>query len=172
MLIELLREAFADSNKRAERIKRFQQLVWETSEHEIAPSERRIWDILDELAVDLDYYEPNEAWRRESPSLLGEEELRQLIIVIFVHGSNADSKVFDKSFLSAVKQTLGAKGHVLFDWSGTMYNVMENDAHRFCEFVKQVKEKHPLEPIIVVAKGCEERKPNIQYGGFPNRSYL
>ncbi len=28
---------------------------------------------------------------------------------------------------------------------------MENDARKFCEFVKQVKEKHPLEPVIVVA---------------------
>ncbi|MFQ3611909.1 MAG: alpha/beta fold hydrolase [Fimbriimonadales bacterium] len=72
--------------------------------------------------------------------------------MIFVHGSNADSTVFDKSFISAVKQTFGATGHVMFDWSGTMsYNVMENDARKFCEFVKQVKEKHPLEPVIVVA---------------------
>ncbi len=92
MLIELLREAFADSNKRAERIKRFQQLVWETKDDEIAPGEQWIWDILDELAVDLDYYEPNEAWRRESPSFLGEEETRQLILAAIAKIESTDSE--------------------------------------------------------------------------------
>ncbi len=32
MLIELLRQAIEDPSKRTERIKRFQQFVWETSE--------------------------------------------------------------------------------------------------------------------------------------------
>ncbi|GIV16604.1 MAG: hypothetical protein KatS3mg022_2039 [Armatimonadota bacterium] len=92
MLIELLRQAIEDPNKRTERIKRFQQFVWETSEHEIAPSERRIWDILDELAVDLDYYEPHEEWRRESPSFFGEEDLRQLILAAITRIESADSE--------------------------------------------------------------------------------
>jgi pimeloyl-ACP methyl ester carboxylesterase len=73
-------------------------------------------------------------------------------IVIFVHGSFADPSTFDKSFISSVKQTLGAEGHVMFQWSGTAdYNQMLKDAQSFCSLVQQVKAKHPLEPIYVVA---------------------
>jgi hypothetical protein len=36
---------------------------------------------------------------------------------------------------------------------------------RFMRSLKTIKN-------LLVGKGCEERKPNIQYGGFPNRSYL
>jgi len=75
-----------------------------------------------------------------------------LQIVIFVHGSFSNPSTFDKSFISAVKQTLGAEGHVMFQWSGTAdYNQMLKDAQSFCSFVQQVKAKHPLEPIYVVA---------------------
>ena len=75
-----------------------------------------------------------------------------LQIVIFVHGTNSNSRVFDKQFISSVKQTFSATGHVLFNWSGTAnYNKMEDDAFKFCQFVKQVRDKHPFEPIIVVA---------------------
>ena len=73
-------------------------------------------------------------------------------IVIFVHGSLSDPKTFDKSFISVVKSTLGAEGHVMFAWSGTTdYAAMRADAQHFCEFVKSVKARHPFEPIYVVA---------------------
>jgi pimeloyl-ACP methyl ester carboxylesterase len=77
-----------------------------------------------------------------------------LEIVIFVHGSNSGPGVFveEKGFMGAVKQTLGAKGHVLFKWSGTeWYFHMKADAADFCSFVHGVKAKHPFEPIYVVA---------------------
>ena len=75
-----------------------------------------------------------------------------LQIVIFVHGSFTDSTTFDKSFISAVKQTLGAEGHVMFQWSGTSnYKQMLTDARRFCAFVQWVKSRHMFEPIYVVA---------------------
>lgn len=92
LLIEVLREALADSNKRPERIKRFQQLVWDTREDEIASGEQQIWDILNDLAVDLDYYEPNEEWRRESPSFFGDEEVCQRILAAIAKVESVDSE--------------------------------------------------------------------------------
>ncbi|MGC8785738.1 MAG: hypothetical protein ACP5RN_15320 [Armatimonadota bacterium] len=92
MLIGLLKEAIENPKNRSERIKRFQQLVWDTREDEIAPDEQQIWDILNDLAVDLDYYEPNEEWRRESPSFFGDEEVCQRILAAIAKVESADNE--------------------------------------------------------------------------------
>jgi predicted nucleic acid-binding protein len=92
MLIGLLKEAIENPKNRSERIKRFQQLVWDTREDEIAPGEQEIWDILNDLAADLDYYEPNEEWRREDPSFFGDEEVCQRILIAIAKAESADSE--------------------------------------------------------------------------------
>jgi RHS repeat-associated protein len=77
-----------------------------------------------------------------------------LQVVVTTHGSSASGppSLFDRSCLSAIKRTLGARSHVDFSWSGTTsYNTMEADASNFCQFIRSVKAKHPLEPIYVVA---------------------
>ena len=38
-----------------------------------------VWELLGDLSVDLDYYEPDEKARREDPSFYGEERLEELI---------------------------------------------------------------------------------------------
>ena len=40
-------------------------------------NDEKINEILSELAYDLDFYEPNKEWRKESPSYYGEEQLKQ-----------------------------------------------------------------------------------------------
>jgi hypothetical protein len=56
--------------------------LWASIEHFLRtywtvdrPSEidGRAWDILGDLATDLEYYEPNPEWRRESTSFYGDE---------------------------------------------------------------------------------------------------
>lgn len=78
-LIDLLRQALECPDERITKVKEFQRLVWEAEENEIQPSERWLWDIFDDLAADLEYYEPNEVWRKESPLFFGDEKVRQLI---------------------------------------------------------------------------------------------
>lgn len=56
-------------------VKKFQSEIWndETIQNE------RLNEILSELAYDLDFYEPNEEWKKESPNYFGDERLQELI---------------------------------------------------------------------------------------------
>lgn len=42
-------------------------------------NENPVWELLGDLSVDLDYYEPNVNFRREDSSFYGEERLKELI---------------------------------------------------------------------------------------------
>ncbi|MEI8366367.1 MAG: hypothetical protein WCF65_08100 [Parachlamydiaceae bacterium] len=68
-LIKILYSIIKENYNKSELIEDFQQSVWnsdtETVEHEI----------FNELAYDLDYYEPNEQLRKENSSYYGEERL-------------------------------------------------------------------------------------------------
>jgi hypothetical protein len=56
-------------------IKELQNEVWND---ESIPDER-LNEFLTELAYDLDFYEPNEGWRKEDPSYYGDEHLNEII---------------------------------------------------------------------------------------------
>ena len=76
--------------------------------------------------------------------------------VVFVHGSLSSPTVFDKSYISTVKQTLGATaGHHLFDWSGGIDTYHPSTicaaGQRLAQKLKQIRKEFPNEPIYIVA---------------------
>ncbi len=66
MLEQILKEKHNPSTL----IKKFQELIW---------NDENANEILSELAYDLDFYEPNEEWRKEDPSYYGDVQLEALI---------------------------------------------------------------------------------------------
>ncbi len=79
-----------------------------------------------------------------------------LQFVVFVHGTLSSPSVFDKSYISVVKQTLGATaGHHLFDWSGGIETYHPSTicaaGRRLAQKLKEIREKFPNEPIYIVA---------------------
>ena len=64
-----LRAALAQPELLRSAIDQFQQAYWAV-EH---PPEDPVWDILGDLATDLEYYEPNPEWRKASASFFGDE---------------------------------------------------------------------------------------------------
>ena len=59
---------------RIELVKSFQNEVWNDEF-----MEDKLYEILSELAYDLDFYEPNEEWRKEDISYYGNQRLEELI---------------------------------------------------------------------------------------------
>lgn len=68
--MEILERILADRANRVRHICEFQQSVW---------NDENASELLSELALDLDYYEPNEELRKEDPSYYGDERLEQEI---------------------------------------------------------------------------------------------
>jgi hypothetical protein len=62
-LISLLRVALVDPNSRQLAIKTFQDNVWHRQSMISGGAEEQ-WDVLNDLALDLDYYEPNPSLRK------------------------------------------------------------------------------------------------------------
>ena len=60
---------------RMELVKSFQNKVWNDED----AKDEVLNEILSELAYDLDFYEPNEAWRKEDVSYYSDERLNELI---------------------------------------------------------------------------------------------
>ena len=59
--------------ERSKKIFQFQEFIWNYHPN---PSEEELCEILDDLAMDLDLYEPNPEWRKECPGCYyGEEKL-------------------------------------------------------------------------------------------------
>jgi len=75
--LRILEEILTNKNQRKELIDDFQKKIWEQQNY--YTSNEVINSILSELAYDLDFYEPNEEWRKEDPSYYGEERLEQEI---------------------------------------------------------------------------------------------
>lgn len=71
--MEILEKILTDKANRKLLICEFQELVW---------NDENASELLSELAYDLDFYEPNEEWRKEDPSYYGEERLEQEIITV------------------------------------------------------------------------------------------
>ena len=75
-LVRLLTNILVDTSQRKESIKRFQQLVWESSE---PIATEWVWETFTELAYDLDFYEQDPMIRKEDPSYYGEEILTEKV---------------------------------------------------------------------------------------------
>jgi uncharacterized protein YozE (UPF0346 family) len=61
--------------KRTEIVKEFQNGIW----NDESMQDEKLNEILSELAYDLDFYEPNDEWKKESPNYYGDERLEELI---------------------------------------------------------------------------------------------
>lgn len=68
-LLNKLNLIIKEKNNRKKLIEEFQQSIWDSDSNNIE------YEILSELAYDLDYYEPNEQSRKEHSSYYGEEHL-------------------------------------------------------------------------------------------------
>jgi len=80
MLLEKLKEILCKAllmsvNERVLQIKEFQSIVWNDS----SIQEEKLNDILTDIAYELDFYEPNEIWRKESPNYYGDEQLEDVL---------------------------------------------------------------------------------------------
>jgi hypothetical protein len=75
-LIQLLQSILeAQHSNRAKLVIEFQHKVW----NEENLPDKKLNELLSGLAYDLDFYESNEEWRKESPNYFGDEKLENLI---------------------------------------------------------------------------------------------
>ncbi|MDR2274876.1 MAG: hypothetical protein LBF27_28465 [Sphingobacterium sp.] len=73
-LKKLLEEAMNSSgNDRIKAIKEFQDIVWDDT----SIQNEMLNDILTDIAYNLDFYEPNDEWRKENPSFYGDDRLEK-----------------------------------------------------------------------------------------------
>ncbi len=82
--VELL-EAILQSHDKTRAVHAFQQFVWALPAG--APDlDERLRNLLNDLALDLDYFVANPAWRAEDPSYFGEgrliEEVREALTLL------------------------------------------------------------------------------------------
>jgi hypothetical protein len=68
-LVDPLRGALARPELLRSSIDQFQKAYWAIDQ----PPDELAWDILGDLATDLEYYEPNPEWRNASASFYGDE---------------------------------------------------------------------------------------------------
>lgn len=75
-LIQLLHSILKSANsERVKVIKEFQNEVWNDN----SIQDQNLNELLSEIAYDLDFYEPNEKWRKEALSFYSNKELEELI---------------------------------------------------------------------------------------------
>jgi len=75
-LIQILNQILqVSTSEKMTLIKTFQDEIWNDESMQDSPLD----DILSELAYDLDFYEPDDAWRLESSSYYGDERLYEII---------------------------------------------------------------------------------------------
>jgi hypothetical protein len=73
-LVALLRLALSNRAERVSAIRLFQNYVFDTSVPIPGATDEQ-WEALNDLAVDLDYYEPDPVNRREDPSYYGDQRV-------------------------------------------------------------------------------------------------
>lgn len=71
--MKILELILSDKKNRKELIKTFQNQIWKDDDAN---------DLLRDLALDLDYYEPDENLRNEDPSYYGDEKLESEILEV------------------------------------------------------------------------------------------
>ena len=64
-----------EHTSRGKLINEFQDEVW----NDESIQDKTLSEILSELAYDLDFYEPNEEWRKESLSDYGDDKLEEIV---------------------------------------------------------------------------------------------
>jgi hypothetical protein len=75
-LIKLLNIALLSLGEtRLNAIKEFQNTVWDDN----SIDDENINDILTDIAYILDFYEPNEEWRKEDPGYYGDDKLEEVL---------------------------------------------------------------------------------------------
>lgn len=79
ILVDLLKQALEHPEERLRKVREFQAIVWDTASEHIPPAEHSLWSIFDEIAHDLDYYEPDDALRKEDPVFYGDDRVQQLL---------------------------------------------------------------------------------------------
>jgi hypothetical protein len=65
----------AEHPNRAKLVKRFQDEIW----NDESIQDETLNEILSEFAYDLDFYEPNEEWRKEDLSYYGDNKLEKVV---------------------------------------------------------------------------------------------
>ena len=76
---ELLKLLFVIRNDPTNRKSAFWEFIRTVQKSDPALDSDPVWELLGDLSVDLDYYEPDEKARREDASFYGEERLKELI---------------------------------------------------------------------------------------------
>lgn len=74
VLYDLLHATLKASVQRKNNVKHFQAIVFDGAMQSLGLSEIE-WDVLTQLAQDLDFYEPDPVMRKEDASFCGEEKL-------------------------------------------------------------------------------------------------
>ncbi|MBW3570983.1 MAG: hypothetical protein KY467_07745 [Gemmatimonadetes bacterium] len=77
-LARLLQEALRDPERRGQALRAFQDTVADTPTSAEAGKEQ-IWTVLDDLSIDLEFYESNPGYRAASQSYYGDERLEELL---------------------------------------------------------------------------------------------
>lgn len=75
-LLAILLDALRHPDQRTKLIREFQQTIWNTSQNLGASW---AWEVLRDLAYDLDFYEPDKNVRSEDPSFFGDARAEQEI---------------------------------------------------------------------------------------------
>ena len=75
-IMNLLDEARKEDSPLKVIIEEFQEKIWNCNPD---PTNEKIWNILRDLAYDLDYYEPNKSFRDEDPSFYEDDRARDEI---------------------------------------------------------------------------------------------
>ncbi len=78
-IIALLELALSNQKERVSAIKAVQNCIWDT-ETPISGATTEQWENLNDLALDLDYYEPNPVYRLGDPSFYGDQRLEVEIV--------------------------------------------------------------------------------------------
>ncbi|MCE7060682.1 hypothetical protein [Dyadobacter sp. CY343] len=68
--MKILEQILKDKENRQSLIKQFQELVW---------NDEKSSEVLSELAYDMDFYEPNDAWRKGDRSYYDDKRLEEEI---------------------------------------------------------------------------------------------
>jgi len=86
-LIDILIQAINEENYREKYIREFQNIIWNIDKDDMNPE---ILSMFDELAYDLDYYEPDPIKRKEELSLYGDDEAVNRVKIFLIKYNFSD----------------------------------------------------------------------------------
>jgi len=74
-LIQILNQILDENSNKVELVKTFQNEIWNNENLQ----DSALNEILSELAYDLDFYENNEKWKKESQNYYGDKRLEEIV---------------------------------------------------------------------------------------------